>query len=637
MRNIEDVVADIAINQEVETAKRNQAQTFTNYEASIDMFECKRTEYKAKWMSDIFLPEYPSHVLTDTAMFTVQYFGRRDFVECYMMDESAEAEKKADASKECLNRTLNQRHLYYFQKLARARMIARAAGNVYTVCRWQEAYEPTKAVRKIAQPVINSETGETEDFVTSEQEYDTERKTIDRFNFEVFDPRNVFTDNTFCYSIQDKPWVTLRYERTYYDLLGEEKDMGYFNLEKVEELQPPIETDTSVESFNKNSNKENFNSPVKKNFDVYERHGLFWAIIKERDSEGYPSEIEFGIDEEGKPKDKAELIETILTIVTSNNAKVIIRFQPQPYRDAATGAAYKPIIRGLYYQHHSKDSGIGDDILTKELQIAMNDTFNIGQDRVMMATQPTFLVKKYAHEDSPELYFAPGHAIPLENPNEDFKEIKISDNVQGALQQINVLKGMMQQADAIFPTTLGQTGGGGITATAIAGADARSNARALFKSLTFEYTYLNELYWMILNMTWQFSSKQTVMQMLGDKAYNFDPTKDYYYKPISSAIESEYSSAAKKKELITLFGYIVSVPNPNTAKLANAILAEIFRLSGDENIKFGKMLFDETAPMTQQQAEGGNPNQQATMPTGMPTSNQSQIPMSGMETMARGV
>ena len=87
MKTLDDVIADIVITEEVDKAKRNQKTLFDNYEAAIDMFECKRTEFKAKWMSDIFLPEYPSHVLTDTAMFGVQYFQRRDFVECYMMDE----------------------------------------------------------------------------------------------------------------------------------------------------------------------------------------------------------------------------------------------------------------------------------------------------------------------------------------------------------------------------------------------------------------------------------------------------------------------------------------------------------------------------------------------------------------------
>ena len=34
------------------------------FESTIDLLECKRTEKDYEWMSDVFLPEYPSIHLT---------------------------------------------------------------------------------------------------------------------------------------------------------------------------------------------------------------------------------------------------------------------------------------------------------------------------------------------------------------------------------------------------------------------------------------------------------------------------------------------------------------------------------------------------------------------------------------------
>ena len=41
---------------------------------------------------------------------------RQDFVEVYLEDEGPESKKAADAAKELINRTLNRRNLYHYNR-----------------------------------------------------------------------------------------------------------------------------------------------------------------------------------------------------------------------------------------------------------------------------------------------------------------------------------------------------------------------------------------------------------------------------------------------------------------------------------------------------------------------------------------
>ena len=63
---------------------------------------------------------------------------------------------------------------------------------------------------------------------------------LDRFNYDVIDSRNVFTDNKYTYSIQEKDWVIIRSEKTEEDLRKDAVDNGYFNLDAVGKIKPNI-------------------------------------------------------------------------------------------------------------------------------------------------------------------------------------------------------------------------------------------------------------------------------------------------------------------------------------------------------------------------------------------------------------
>ena len=90
----------------------------------------------------------------------------------------------------------------------------------------------------------------------------------------------------------------------------------------------------------------------------------------------------------------------------------------------ARGEAYTPLIRGLCYVHPSKSDGMGDGKCSLELQIAIDDTANMGNDAVMLATMKTFICRKTSIESNYTLFIEPDHIIGLER-SERFKTLDI--------------------------------------------------------------------------------------------------------------------------------------------------------------------------------------------------------------------
>lgn len=606
-KELEDRLIQRVITDELGTARRNKQYDDEEFESYINLIDSVREAKQYDWMSDIRIPEFISHVLTQSSIDANQYFQSRDFVEVYLQDESDEAIANSAAAKELINRTLNQKHLYHYFKYMKAKTLNNVTGRTYAVCWWEKEYK--------------------------DQDDGPPKLKVDRFNYDVLDPRNVFTDNKYVYTLQQKDYVFIRSEQSLESLKDKEESMNYFGLKELYEVNADRETETSSESYNKGmqtNKQEKVPNPLAKYFDVFDRYGKFWCIITENDDDGYPIKVDIGIDENGEVKDGAVFIETIMSFVVSGSTTKLIRFQPQPYKDAM-GNALRPLIRGLCYIHPTNDGGVGDGKHTKELQLALDDTLNISNDRVMLATLPTFITKKYSSDDNLDIYFQPGHNIPLENPKEDLSILDIRDNIQGAMVQAQFLQRMMQQVDATYPTTMGDVGVASTTATAIAGSETRSNMRANYKSLTFENTFLVELYCMIMYMTWQFADSETGLKLAGEKIYAFDPNKDYFYKPVTSAIEPESSKQAKLKNYSTILGYVTSIQHPDMVNILNYLLQKMFELMGDEYVNFSNKLLNPQKPMT----PSGGTNLVAMQ--GTPPSNQAGVAMSQPEMAMRGM
>jgi len=389
----DDVERHIAkqIKKEWDTEDANSSFSNSEFEAVIDLLECKRTEKNYEWLSDVFFPEYPSILLTESSQWANQYFSSREYVDVYLEGDGPDDQKKCAIVKKLLNKTLNRRGLYHYHKYMRGRTINSTAGVVYAVCGWdQELIETVVGTRKVpdgGEMVLpNGMTVPT----FREEEVTQDQPLRDHFEYDIVDPRNVRTSNTYCYSVQEKEWITFISEESYETLKMNEESHGYINLDKVKEClasKNPSETETSKRSYNKDDQAQKVDKPVSRMGDVLTRYGKMWAVVKERDDYGNPTQIEYGYDDLGEIKEGAEIIEGISGIFVHGSNEILIRFQATPFIDS-TGNPYKPVLRGLCYIHPTKDNGMSDGKYARESQVALNDTINISNDRVKLATLP---------------------------------------------------------------------------------------------------------------------------------------------------------------------------------------------------------------------------------------------------------
>lgn len=626
----EALVNDV-YEKEVLIAEANQDDNDNDFESYLGIIDGVRDEKDYEWQSDIRIPEFMSHFLTQAGIDVRQYFTTRDFVEVKINDSSKQAKASADAAKELINRTLNKRDLYHYQKYVRARGVNNLIGKVYLKCWWDQEFEEQETGTTLEETELDVDVnGQPLEFEFQVPAVDLQEvpliedvAIVDKFNYDVWDQRNVFVSNEYVYSLQDKEWIIFGSEATMSDLKADAKRNGYFNLDQIG--KPPEHTDVKERSYEKGDLRDSeaktpSGSKAEKPYDLLERYGKYWMIEKD-------GEFDIGIDENGDVIDGAVYQEAIVTIVKSESTKTLIGFKKTGFIDA-TGKPYKPCIRGLNYIHPTQDSGIGDGQNVRELQTAMDDTFNVSQDRVMLATLPSLKGARKSIEDNSSIYIEPMHMMELNDIN-DVQEFKITDNIAGALNQLAYLEDKGRQVDAVNEVTTGGVPSISSTTATAVGASAEGTAtRMNYKSLTFEYTALIEMYWMIQQMTYAFAQEKTGFELMGDKLFDFDPTLEFYYTPLSQSIEPEHSKIVKRREWNTILQTVIGIQHPDAVRIANVAISELLKLMGDE---YEGVLLDENTPI---QAQGG---QQQGQGQALPPSNQSNVPQSTGEQQTREI
>lgn len=634
--NVEKHLTDMIINDEFAKAKANYDFETTEFERIIDKIENIRSEKNYEWQSDINLGLMVSHLLTEQADWAAQEFQSRDFCDILLEGDSPEDALKAKAAKIVINKLLNIKDVFHFQKRIRSKTIAWMNGYVDCLCYWEKEIQE----REFDVPVYDQAGQQTVDEFNQPM---TQKKTFkrilkDRFNYQPLDPRNVFTSTGYTYSNQEKDYIFIRSEKTIEELKKDQAKFGYINLELLESRLTHEETDTSKESYGKTTPNKVIpdKTPIEK-FDVLDRYGKIWAIVKAVDDDGNPTIIEPGYDDNGDVKDDAELVEAIVSYANpSKNAETLIRFQPTWAIDAV-GRPYKPIIRGLAYVHPTKDQGMSDGKNLSELDTAANDTFNIGNDRTMLSTMVVMKGKKQSLEDNPTIFFAPGNVMHLED-TKDIEEFRITDNIAGSMQQLGFVKNTASELDAKWPTTMGAVPeDSSTTATAVNGADARTNRRGNLKSLTWTYSFDAEFYQMMLQMVYANAEPETLEMLLGDLASVFDPNADYVYVPVSANIEAEHSKGRKVSMYDQIMGRITGLAQfkpQQVFEIIAHILAEQTTLLGGDYRKITPLLENLIKAPVQPTQQGV---QQTANASPVPMSNQNGVPMSGMEKDTRGM
>ena len=640
-------IKNMVIDSEYYTARENNQQQYADYESILDMIELVRSQANYKWQSNVFIGMLISHMLTEAASWAAQDFSSRDFCDVYLEGKGTDDKKKAQAAKTAINEMLNIKDVYHFQKRMRARTINFIFGQAYALLWWE------KKKRKRRVPVSRDQQGEQP--LNGEPPGFTEVEEIvyDRFNYDVFDARNVFTDFSYSYSAQQKQWIILRSEKRISELKQDAKKMQYFNIKLLEDMvfskvnkkktvKNFPETETSKESYNKiggaYGTKMPFYSKVDPSVDVLDRYGTIWAIVTKRDEDGVPLSIIPGYDEEGRLLSNGELVEAIVTFAGTGSDYTMIGFKPTWAIDSK-GQPYKPIIRSWCYIHPTKDIGLSDGKNLRELNIALNDALNVTIDRTMLATMPMFIGRRDALENNPTIFYEPENLMLVEDIDRDLREMKINDNVTGGMALASFFQSTGSSMDAIWETTQGGLPRSHETATAIVGSENRTSGRAALKGLTWAYTFDQEFYQMMLQLAYRFADNETIIKILGEDLYmHFDAESDYTFVPLSQNIEQEGQKLRKVQSFDQMMGRIIGLakiaPEKVIPIIAEIIIEQCQLLGMDYRDIAEKMKVFVESPIPKEEGQGAEQTADGSAP---PVSNQAGVEMSGQEQMARGM
>jgi hypothetical protein len=621
-------LASQIIDGEYVVGQSNNNIPDADYLDYLDMFDCERTEKNYDWMSDIYMPEFLSQMLTQSAIEAGLYFKTHDFVEVYVGNDDEVSIRAAKVNKDLINHALNRRDLWFYQKYMRAVNMKNICGVAYFRCWWeQETKQEKVGSREVPERVGSDPEGNSVERMVEE---DVEMEIIlkDQFNFDVVDPRDVFTDTSYAYSLQEKKWVILRFNATIDELEANADTMEYFNLDKLEDTMTPPKVGAKGDKTTHHGldNKTEAPTTPLKNWTILQRLGKHWVMVKERDEKGNVVDVRCGIDTNGKKKKGAELHEMVITFAVNDYNRVLIGYNPSRCIDSK-GNPYRPITRALCYIHPAKDDGMGDGKCLKELQVGINDTINMENDRTKLHTIPIMQGNQHDITDNESLEWKPGAFWQTESGNV-LTEVQVGGDVNGALQQIVMYKNAMQQASGISAETQSKLAAPTTTATATANQMQRSDTRSNYRTLTMENTALSDLYWFITQMTAQHMKQATAMELLAQDARFFNPYLDYTYKPLSASLNDDASRQAKVQNWISILGYVANDPERRAA--VDYILGEVASLMGKEYEGFHSKFFADTqAPPPVEGGGGQQPQgggvQQPQGGGGTPPTNQSGV------------
>jgi hypothetical protein len=642
-------------NQEFDAAKENMKVYRDNFAVYDDMIHCIRDK-KNDYEPDIYLPEFTSRVLTYIGNFVAQYFGSRDYVETAGNYDDPRDIAEAKASKKLLNTILSDKDAHYFHKICRLLMFIEPNGFGVIKGGYNQRIEQDIVGY---QPRTEYETNETGDILASDGTVYTDpytqepsamtiqepifqpRIVKDKPIFDVYPLDRVYFDQSYAYSLQDKDYVYFETDYTLDQLYRDQDKFGYFNLERLRAKERLCEMDEAKKDYSVKGTAKVPDKKVSPSYTILERWGTWPVIVNERDDRARPVDYQPGIDASGNIDPRAENIECILAWAVSSDERIgveQIRFQVSPH-------SKRPMVRFLCYVDAVRDCGFGDGETAKELQIAMNDTFNLSAYRTQMATKLSFKGRRWSHGLDENINLRPDKAILLENID-DLQEFKIMDDIQGGVVQLNTLGDRLNDVMATGPNARGIGGERKETATVGAIMDRRASIRIGLKSTTLEFVGFTEFYDMLLTLCNDFMLPQTLMNIIGsDLAQFYNPNRDDKFIPVSEALETEESKSFKIKMWDQILGRVVAIPNPKTPMVVNYILGQVLELMGGDFKHFKNFMFseDQKANMLYMlatgskggQAQGGStPN----APGGpmLPT-NQTGLMQSMPEQMARGI
>ena len=630
------------LTTELDVAKRNNEKVNDDFKVFYNMIHSIRNGKPNDWESDISLPEFLSRLLAQIGNFCTQMFSSTDYVEVDLDSDDPMDIMESKAAKKLLNVLLKEPDAYFYHKIVRLINIVFIMGcgiikggyqqkvnNVFShnLQRSEPATHPTLGgyMATDGTPYVDPITQQPAFNTMQEPQYKDEIE-VDKPIFDVFPNQNVYQSPEYAYSLNDKEYVIFENpDKKLSDLEAEAEYMGYFNLDKLRDTEP--EGQRGEKTYNTYGTIKEQPEPPEKVFCLFER----WGKYPVRDENGV---FVPAIDDKGKFEKGAKLEECIIHYVQDrekDEPRHIIGFRKSNH-------SRRPMVKFLCYVDMVNDNGFGDGEVNRELQIAIDDNFNIGAFRTQLAAQPSFKGKKFMVPD--KIKVGPNHVTMLENLG-DLEQWVIQDNPQGTGYQHGLLASRMDYAMATSPQTMGMPSDRAETATVGAITNQRANIRIGMKSMNLEFIGFDDFYRMLLTLCNDFMLPETLETLIGPElAMAYNPKRKDKFKPVSQALQTEESKQFNVKALQSVLGMIAPIQNPKTPMMVNMLVGEILEAMGKKFKLYKKFMLDDSpesvamyqaitgAKMSVQQSPQMNPMN--------PAQNQNGLPQQQIEQQTRG-
>jgi hypothetical protein len=637
------IIADLG--DDFVIAKQNMDTVNDGFDEYYDMVHCKRANTDNEWESNVALPEFISRLLAQIGHFVGKYFSSRDYVETDEDEGDAKTLAAAKASKDLLNSLLNDTEAHYFQKIVRLLMFVWPTGWGVIKGDYKQRIEKYISGYSSKMESATDENGEYlaedggiyEDSYTQKPKFNNIEEPIydirvveDTPVFDIYPNQNVYFSPEYAYTLNEKEYVIFENDSMSLDELISVADQNeYFNLHLLEEKKS--DDDNPDKDTNPDDLREIPNPPSPK-FRILEWWRKYPVLVKQRDENDKIVEYEPGIDKDGELKNGSELLECKITEASTvgvDTEKVLIGFQVSKH-------SKRPMVRFLCYIDSLRDTGFGDGELTSQLTRSMDDNFNLSNFRTKLATTPAFKAKRFSGVPD-KIRVSPEEAILVENMD-DLEELRINDNIQGAMVQNSMLGSRVDAAMATSNQTMGQSPDRAETATQAGIISQRAEVRISMKSTMLEFVGFTDFYDMLLTLCNDFMLPQTLEQLVGEQAFSYNPKQKNKFRPVSQALETEESKNFKMKMIDQIMGRIVNFPNPKTPMVINYLMGMWLEAAGKNFKHFKEFMFSEDPEINllYQIVTGGQiPAQQSPDMGGGGPSNQNGIPQGTAEQGAR--
>ena len=339
-------------------------------------------------------------------------------------------------------------------------------------------------------------------------------------------------------------------------------EIKYENLDLIPRSSAPLPDDHSQDhsaALSRDGLDCSPDSEVYTDVEVYERVGLVPVIKFEGDY----------IPVLNKDVEDYQMKHMIVTVAKTDAGNTLIRWEPNPYDQIN-------YIDMQLYLDEERWNPMGLIEPVKDLQTANNDLVNGMMDQIWQNLMPPVMVNKFGIVDWDTIQYAPQQRwLVGGNPAEVFMFKEPSNITRDAWQELVYIDAQMQLIQPVNATVQGQGKENKATTSSLNAQFSMGRLDFLVKMI--EQTALIPSAQMDLAFAKKFAHPLTIKAIIGEPMISGEWEDIYHYRPAAAGVKLDVQKDTEIQQDLQLIQVVSTINNPNTPKIVNKLLANIFR------------------------------------------------------------